>query len=201
MRPVNLIALVDLPAFAIGNSIQLVGAVYEGDDNLYLVMAPGEDVQQYTSETGYIAAGVLELGPDDWSDFLRRTDFQEVEVTNGVTKAILRKTQRLIDTQIQWDVFRRDGYACRYCGRDQVPLTVDHLITWETGGPTIIANLLAACKRCNKDRGNLEYAEWLRSDRYKRVSAGLTPDQLMANAQIILTLATIPLEDRVRKSR
>ncbi|WP_212636678.1 HNH endonuclease, partial [Salmonella enterica] len=55
---------------------------------------------------------------------------------------ILRKNQRILDQKIAWEVYRRDKYKCRYCGIDNVPLTVDHIITWESGGATHADNLM-----------------------------------------------------------
>jgi 5-methylcytosine-specific restriction endonuclease McrA len=82
----------------------------------------------------------------------------------------VRKSQRQIDSKVQWDCFRRDKYKCVYCNRDDVPLTIDHIMTWENGGPTTVENLVTACKKCNKTRGNTPYGDWLESDYYKQVS-------------------------------
>ena len=58
-------------------------------------------------------------------------------------KAVIRKCQRNIEQGVSWNVFRRDGYACRYCGNKEVPLTVDHLVLWEESGPSTEANLVS----------------------------------------------------------
>jgi 5-methylcytosine-specific restriction endonuclease McrA len=60
-----------------------------------------------------------------------------------------RLTQKLRE-----EVFKRDGYACRYCG-DTENLACDHIIPASHQGPTELDNLVTACKRCNsrkKDR-------------------------------------------------
>ena len=71
-----------------------------------------------------------------------------------LTKAILRKTARQIEASVSWQVWRRDGCRCRYCGRDNVPLTVDHLVRWEEGGPSTEENLVSSCKKCNQSQGD-----------------------------------------------
>jgi 5-methylcytosine-specific restriction endonuclease McrA len=71
-------------------------------------------------------------------------------------------------------------------------MSVDHLVLWEEGGPTIEVNLITACKKCNKVRGNTSYAEWLKHPRYKNVSAKLKPEVRAANEALLATLDAIP---------
>jgi hypothetical protein len=58
-----------------------------------------------------------------------------------------------ISDSLRWTVFARDGFRCRYCGRqagqDGVVLAVDHVISVVYGGDNRIDNLLTACKTCN----------------------------------------------------
>ncbi len=201
----------ELDLLAVGNTIQQVGAVYAGEGQVFLCMFPGEHGCVYPGDGTLVffqgdaeiaanrEAGVdtLNMSLEEWQQFLRQTDIMEVEVlaaaADGKTaKAILRKSARQISQHISWEVFRRDGYRCRYCGKDTVPLTVDHLVTWEDGGPSIPENLVSADKRCNKVRGNLPYAQWLECPYYKKVSANLTGEQREANRRLAETLDQIP---------
>lgn len=188
----------DIPLLSIGNTIQMSGAVFTGEGRTLLVMFPHEHEEAALAE----AADQLEIvamTPDDWAAFLRQTDTLAVEALckgvgadGGVGKAIIRKSQRQVDQHVQWRVFRRDGYRCRYCGRNDVPLTVDHLVLWEEGGPTIDANLLSACKRCNQTRGNTPYAAWLAHPYYVQAAANLDPSVREDNLRVAGTLAGIP---------
>lgn len=72
------------------------------------------------------------------------------------------------------------------------PLTVDHLVLWEEGGPSIPTNLVAADRRCNKTRGNMRYEDWLNSSYYRKVSKRLTTQQRDANRALLDTLDAIP---------
>jgi 5-methylcytosine-specific restriction endonuclease McrA len=112
-------------------------------------------------------------------------------VDGTVTKAILRKSQRLIEQRVSWAVFKRDGYRCRYCGAEGVPLTVDHLVLWEDGGPSVEENLVSACRPCNKTRGNMSYGDWLHSRYYRQKSSKLTPEGREANDKLLSTLNSI----------
>lgn len=51
------------------------------------------------------------------------------------------------------EVFRRDNYTCQYCGRHNIPLTVDHVIPKRLGGEHVWTNVVAACPTCNHRKG------------------------------------------------
>jgi hypothetical protein len=199
----------DLDLLKVGNTIQLVGATWVGEGKMYLCMFPGDHGTVFSGEghvlfseggqekSDEIEVETLNMTPEEWEQFIRQTDIMEVKVLaegpdGGFTKSIVRKSARQIAQHISWAVFRRDGYRCRYCGKDDVPLTVDHLVLWEEGGPSTEANLVAADKRCNKTRGNLPYGEWLEHPYYKKVSANLTEEQREANRKLLDTLDNIP---------
>lgn len=139
-----------------GNELEICGFLTGNGTEQQLIMFP---------DTPYISPKVVCPTDTEYRDILRQMDILEIETSQ---KVILRKSQRQIDMQVSWNVFRRDDYTCRYCGRDDVPLTVDHIVLWEDGGETLEDNLISSCRRCNKTRGNMPYLEWLQSDYYKR---------------------------------
>jgi len=166
----------------IGNSIQLIGAIYQGDGQTFLMPFPGENVEKHEKSA-------LLLTLENWKDFLRQTDIVEREILEhgpqGITKAIIRKTQRKIEGNVMWAVYRRDKYSCRYCGKTGVPLSVDHLILWEDGGPSTQENLVSACKPCNRTRGSVQYEDWINSEEYAKISASLPFEVREANIELI----------------
>jgi len=177
----NEIKLSDLNLLDFGNSIQLSACVYSTEGKNFFCILPDEFHKEIESNETVL----LNLSADDWEKILRQTDLLEVLVNDGVKKAIFRKSQRLIDTNVMWRVFKRDNYTCRYCGRNDVPLSVDHIILWEDGGPTVVENLLTACKPCNRTRSNMPYEEWINSDKYKVRCLNLTQDQKNSNIEIV----------------
>ncbi len=108
---------------------------------------------------------------EEWKELLFQLDVKDIEGLSEGEKVLLRKSQRNVDRKITWKVFRRDGFKCRYCGIDQVPMTVDHVILWEEGGATVEENLLCSCGKCNKTRGNMFYEKWLQSEYYLEKAA------------------------------
>lgn len=56
--------------------------------------------------------------------------------------------------RLRFEVFKRDGFACRYCGAQppDVTLVVDHIVPVAAGGQTTIDNLNTACETCNQGK-------------------------------------------------
>lgn len=182
-----------------GHTIQLAGAVYAGEGNqIFFLPFPDEEDLVTTLEGDPSLMEPIKMTQDDWVALLRQTDFLETEVLaqaadKTVTKAIIRKSTRQIEQGVSWSVFHRDNYRCRYCGKGEgLPLTVDHLVTWESGGPSTVENLVSACRKCNKIRGDLPYAEWLRHPHYLQVSKGLSALVRADNEELLATLDKIP---------
>ena len=61
-------------------------------------------------------------------------------------------------------VLDRDGPTCIWCGRSfsgQVRPTTEHVVPRVKGGPSWLENEVAACGRCNGERGHRSPVEWL----------------------------------------
>jgi len=190
----------DLNIYDVGEKIGLVGAVFGDEHTTYLCMFPTQGVP--TPER----IKPLEMDNEDWKKFLHQVDVQEVEVLQKtpdgtLAKVIMRKTQRLIEQRLSWAVYKRDSYRCRWCYAEGIPLTVDHLVLWEEGGPSIEENLVASCRKCNKTRGNLHLEEWLKSDFYKRVSRNLPLEILKKNEALLPQIDRIVRRFSERTSR
>ncbi|MBI5729965.1 MAG: HNH endonuclease [Ignavibacteriales bacterium] len=52
------------------------------------------------------------------------------------------------------NILKRDGHKCAYCGRADLPLTLDHVIPRSKGGDDSWENLVAACLPCNNRKGD-----------------------------------------------
>jgi len=61
-----------------------------------------------------------------------------------------------ISNKLRFEVFKRDKFACQYCGRTppKVILEVDHIHPVSEGGSDDIQNLLTSCSDCNHGKGN-----------------------------------------------
>ena len=171
-----------------GNEYTIAGIVIGNAEAQHVIMFPEEH---------FVRHEPLVFNPsiEELQAIFNQLDTLEI---TGLNKVVLRKSQRNIEQGVSWAVFRRDGYACRYCGANDVPLTVDHVIRWEMLGDSVIGNLLSSCRKCNKTRGNMEYPDWLENAFYKKVSARLTQAQRDANISFYLTAKNVPLRTKQR---
>ena len=67
------------------------------------------------------------------------------------------RTQRLAR------ILERDGSTCVWCGRTFERLvrpTTEHLVPRLKGGPSWLENEVAACRRCNGQRGHASLGDW-----------------------------------------
>lgn len=63
------------------------------------------------------------------------------------------RTRKKISDKVRWQVMRRDGFRCRYCGIEakdaDAPLVIDHWFPFSAGGSNDPSNLVTACNPCN----------------------------------------------------
>jgi 5-methylcytosine-specific restriction endonuclease McrA len=77
--------------------------------------------------------------------------------------------RRRIHPLLRGAVLHRDNWTCRYCGDEATE--VDHVAPRARGGATSPANLVAACRPCNKSKGTRTPAEWQRAKALSRLLA------------------------------
>lgn len=80
-------------------------------------------------------------------------------------------------------IMSRDGWHCVWCGRDFSALirpTTDHLVPRVKGGPSWLENEVAACARCNNDRGHATPVAWFAECRRR----GWQPDRPAVRAAL-----------------
>ncbi len=76
-----------------------------------------------------------------------------------------KRHQRIQRQSIEGKLLERDGNACFYCGVDfseEIPPTLEHILSITHGGTNNIANLCLCCEPCNVAAGNLSIVEKLK---------------------------------------
>lgn len=75
----------------------------------------------------------------------------------GLIKVLDRehtKNYNGVTIKTKWQVFKRDGYICQYCGTDNGPFAADHIVPTDKGGSNAMSNLTTACYPCNRHKSN-----------------------------------------------
>jgi 5-methylcytosine-specific restriction endonuclease McrA len=68
------------------------------------------------------------------------------------------KTPRTVNARLRLLVMDRDNFKCCFCGwtkDDGIKLVIDHKISWDDYGETIMENLQTLCEPCNSGKSNL----------------------------------------------
>ena len=78
-----------------------------------------------------------------------------------------------ISKKIRFEVFKRDGFRCAYCGKSppDVLLEIDHIEPKSKGGKDDVNNYLTACFDCNRGK--------------RAISLNLAPLQLSENLNVL----------------
>jgi|GEM_PF-2730088 5-methylcytosine-specific restriction endonuclease McrA len=102
---------------------------------------------------------------------LQTPDIKGVEYQHGT----------LFGYELREYLLEKWGRRCAYCGKENVPLEIEHIHPKSRGGSDRVSNLTLACRRCNEAKGNRPVEAFL-ADR---------PEVLTR----ILTQAKAPLHD------
>ncbi len=97
-------------------------------------------------------------------------------------------------------VLARDGGTCIWCGRLFVPLitpTTEHVVPRLKGGPSWLENEVAACRRCNGERGHRGPVEWLE----ECLSRGWAADEARLQRALEALAGAIAREGGQRRAR
>lgn len=68
-----------------------------------------------------------------------------------------KNKRKQISTRTRFEVFKRDGFVCQYCGSHppNVILHVDHIIPVAEGGKNEMDNYVTSCDKCNLGKSNV----------------------------------------------
>jgi len=66
------------------------------------------------------------------------------------------------DAKRMWkDSIKREwNYQCAYCGTEDKPMSLDHIIPQAKGGSNKSNNVLCACTSCNADKAHEDWIIW-----------------------------------------
>ena len=109
----------------------------------------------------------------DWKRAIKLIMTEKAEIVESMNKFITN-TEKTIKIQIpkilrlinmvnlfrpripysKKNIFLRDEFTCKYCGKKGITMTVDHIIPKSYGGKSSFLNCVASCLDCNLKKRN-----------------------------------------------
>jgi 5-methylcytosine-specific restriction endonuclease McrA len=102
---------------------------------------------------------------------LVRFDMQAME--NSDIEGCAYQQGTLAGYEVRQYLLEKWNRACAHCGKQDVPLQIEHVVARANGGTDRVSNLTLACEPCNQKKGTLDVAVFLRRkpERLKKVLA------------------------------
>ncbi len=105
------------------------------------------------------------------SQELVRFDLQQMQ--NPEISGVEYQRGELFGFEVKEYLLAKWGRKCAYCGVENVPFEIEHILAKSKGGSNRISNLCLSCHSCNQSKGNKSIEEFLKKkpDVLKRVLA------------------------------
>ena len=96
--------------------------------------------------------------------------------------------RKSISKKTRFEIFKRDGFICRYCGATPptVILHVDHIIAVASGGGNEDDNLVTSCDACNLGKGARDLKQAPASLSSRAADVAEREEQLLGFTKIML---------------
>ncbi|NET48388.1 MAG: HNH endonuclease, partial [Merismopedia sp. SIO2A8] len=93
------------------------------------------------------------------SQELVRFDLQQMQ--NPEISGVEYQRGELFGFEVREYLLQKWGRKCAYCGVENVPFEIEHLVPKSKGGSNRVSNLAIACHKCNQAKGNRPIEEFL----------------------------------------
>ena len=102
---------------------------------------------------------------------LVRFDVQQME--NPEISGIEYQQGELAGYEVRQYLLEKWRRTCAYCGAQNTPLQMEHIVPRAAGGSNRVSNLTLACRPCNQRKGSQPITEFLKNqpDRLKRIQS------------------------------
>jgi hypothetical protein len=84
------------------------------------------------------------------------------KIDNPEVSGIEYQQGELLGYEVREYLLEKWGRKCAYCGKENVPIEVEHIQPKSKGGTNRISNLTLACRACNERKGNQYVREFLK---------------------------------------
>lgn len=94
------------------------------------------------------------------SQELVRFDLQQMQ--NPEISGVEYQRGELFGFEVKEYLLQKWGRKCTYCGAENVPFEIEHIIARSKGGSNRVSNLCISCHSCNQVKGNKPIEEFLK---------------------------------------
>ena len=91
---------------------------------------------------------------------LELVKFDTQAMQNPEINGVEYQQGELYGYEVREYLLEKFGRKCAYCGKDNIPLQVEHIIPKTRGGSNRVSNLTIACQSCNQHKGNQTAGEF-----------------------------------------
>lgn len=97
--------------------------------------------------------------------------FDTHKLTNPEVEGVAYQQGELFGYEVREYLLEKWGRKCAYCGAENLPLEVEHIVPRSRGGTDRVSNLTVACQPCNQVKGDRDVIEFLSGERLERILA------------------------------
>jgi len=91
---------------------------------------------------------------------LELVKFDTQRLQNAEISGVEYQQGTLVGYEVREYLLEKWGRQCAYCGRQNVPLEIEHIVPKSRGGSDRVSNLTVACHLCNQSKGNRTAVEF-----------------------------------------
>ncbi|NEQ86417.1 MAG: HNH endonuclease [Moorea sp. SIO2I5] len=94
--------------------------------------------------------------------WVERVKFDTQKMQNPEINGVEYQQGELAGYEVREYLLEKWGRECTYCGQQNVPLQIEHILPKSFGGSNRVSNLCLACEKCNQRKGNKPIEEFLK---------------------------------------
>ncbi|NEO79495.1 RNA-guided endonuclease IscB [Moorena sp. SIO4G3] len=94
--------------------------------------------------------------------WVERVKFDTQKMENPEIKGVQYQQGERRGYEVREYLLEKWGRECTYCGKQSVPLQIEHIHPKSLGGSNRVSNLCLACEKCNQRKGNKPIEEFLK---------------------------------------
>jgi 5-methylcytosine-specific restriction endonuclease McrA len=87
--------------------------------------------------------------------------FNTQKIDNPEISGVQYQQGKLAGYEVREYLFKKWQRKCAYCGIQNVPLEIEHIVPKSKSGSNSVSNLTIACRKCNQQKGNQDIKDFL----------------------------------------